>query len=275
MESLQAQEGFDGIAQDLEDILGALWEALALAAAAEVAGILGAAAFGRQVAAAAIDAMREYLGEEFPAQASPFVREAIRITYGAAQDEFGVVLATSLNLTDRRAQRWLHQHHMYWVREHFDAHVTERLTRLADTALSQGLSRVNAGRLFRNELAGTLGQSDAYWRLTADAITTRSRSFGSIEAMQKAGIDRYMIDAVVDHRTSEICEYLDGRVFEVAEAAAIRDRMIDAETPEEAKQVMPWMRPEDVVDRSESELVALGVMVPPFHGNCRSRLVRA
>lgn len=117
-----------------------------------------------------------------------------------------------------------------------------------------------------------LTESDHYWELTADAITTRSRSFGSIEAMVKADVTQYRWDSVVDHRTSDICRSLDGKVFEVAAAVEVRDAMIAAETPEEAKEIMPWLKPDEVVDTPVEELQRLGVVLPPAHALCRASI---
>ena len=132
------------------------------------------------------------------------------------------------------------------------------------------------GKLSSINTIGTASRGQnrlGYWELTADAITTRSRSFGSIEALVKAGATQYEWDSVIDHRTSDICRELDGKVFEVARAVEVRDSMINAKTPEEAKEIMPWIPEKKFKEMSLAELQSAGVVLPPAHGRCRARIV--
>jgi hypothetical protein len=275
---LLAQESFDGIAGDLFELLSDAWirsADLAINAAVEyIGGISGD--FTRQNLSEAIEIMDGFMGPQMAERVSPVVREAVTLSYSLAQEDIRTGLSTSFNLVDRRAIGWLHQHDMYWTRTHFDREWTERIANLSEEAIKGGMSRRDAGNLFRDTLGGALqNENDHYWELVADAITTRSRSFGSIEAMVKADIMSYRWDSVVDHRTSDICQHLDGKVFEVAAAVDVRDRMIAAQAPEEAKEIMPWLKPDEVLDRSSDQLQRLGVVMPPAHGNCRARVVIA
>lgn len=293
--SLLAQESFDGIAGDLNDLLMLAWEQQGEAGIEAVLENL--VNRGGKLTAADIEEataiLEDYMGAQLATRVSPVVREAITLAYGFAQEDIRAGLSTSFNLVDRRAISWLHEHEMYWTRTHFDSAWTGRIKRLSEVAIKNGLSRHDAGLFFRNTL-GTqlLDETDQYWELVANAVTTRSRSFGSIEAFQKAGITEYRIDAVLDHRTSEICRYLDGEEievllpdgtvnkyklddvsFKVADAVDVRDRMLAAKSPEEAKEIMPWKQPKFVLGKDTGELATAGVMMPPFHGHCRSRLV--
>lgn len=161
---------------------------------------------------------------------------------------------------------------MYWSLNHYDAHVTNRLKRLADKAIEQGLSRADAGKFFANTIGKELNRSASYWELTADAITTRARSFSNISGLERIGAIKYRWDSVIDHRTSDICRHLDGKEFRVERAAELRDKVLAAETPEEAKKLMPWLPEKQVVESSISQLERLGVVLPPAHGNCRARI---
>lgn len=295
LNALAAAEGFDQIADALNGILAFAWEQSgeqAVLALLEYLdgqpGRLTASMIGDMTAT-----MEDIMGPQFANRVSPIVRETVGIVYGMAQEEIRAGMSASFNLPDRRAMTWLHEHEMYWTRTHFTREWTERIANLSEVAIKNGLSRHDAGLFFQDTLGEAFaGESQQYWELVADAITTRSRSFGSIEAFQKAGITQYRIDAVIDHRTSEICKYLDGEeietllpdgtvkkyklddvTFSTADAVATRDAMIAAKSPEDAKEIMPWKSPSFVLGKSTGELASSGIMMPPFHGRCRSRLV--
>lgn len=276
LSALVAADNFDVIADSLQALLGMAWEQAGESAIVALLEFL-AQRDGPVTLAAIREAtgiMDNIMGAQLGNRVAPVVREAVTLAYSLSQDQVRAGLSSSFNLPDRRAITWLHQHEMYWTRTHFTREWTGRISNLAEVAIKNGLSRHDAGLFFRDTLGGAFsGETDSYWSLVADAITTRSRSFGSVEAFVKAGVTRYEVDAVIDHRTSEICEYMDGKQFEVADAVAVRDAMIAAPTPEDAKLIMPWAKPVDVVDRPPADLAAMGVLAPPFHGNCRSRLV--
>lgn len=296
IDALLAQETFDEIADSLAEIIQRLHRLMVDVGIREVIDDLRGrrGQFGKQDLDKALAILDDALSGQFPDNVAPIMRDASRVLYVRGQDEIRAGLSASLNLTDRRAVRWLHEHHMYWLRTRFDKDTTDRIKRLADTAMKNGLSRRDATTFFKNTIGKAINEDDWYWEVVADAITTRARSFGSIEGMVKADIHEYRIDAVIDHRTSDICKYLDGqpveiedengekqtvqltdkdRTFDVRNAMRLRDRMIEAKTPEEAKDIMPWRSPKSVVGKFPADLSRMGVMMPPFHGRCRSRLV--
>jgi hypothetical protein len=123
----------------------------------------------------------------------------------------------------------------------------------------------------------------------------------------EAGIRQYRIEAVLDEQTTNICRYLHGKTFSVADALRRFDRIEQLEDPEAIKQAMPWVR--EAQDRetgrtrlyvdggrgrtdlaevarsamgtrddrgdfralaSDSALNEVGIGFPPYHGLCRS-----
>lgn len=271
-------EGFDEIADALQDVLALAWEQAGEEGITAVLEWLDErdGPFTADLVDGMNEILEDHMGGRMAERVSGIVRESVTMSYTLSQEQVRAGLSASFNLPDRRAMGWLHQHEMYWTRTHYTREWTGRIANLAEVAIKNGLSRNDAGLFFQNTLGEAFrGERESYWSLVADAVTTRSRSFGSTEAFVKAGVTRYEVDAVVDHRTSDICRYLDGKVFEVADAVRVRDAMIAAPTPEAAKEIMPWAKPSDVIDKSPEALAAMGVVAPPFHGNCRSRLVIA
>jgi hypothetical protein len=58
----------------------------------------------------------------------------------------------------------------------------------------------------------------------------------------EAGIRQYRIEPVLDEQTTNICRYLHGKTFSVADALRRFDRIEQLEDPEAIKQAMPWVR---------------------------------
>jgi hypothetical protein len=48
--------------------------------------------------------------------------------------------------------------------------------------------------------------------------------------------------------------------------------LMAAQDPEDVKTIAPWPKLEDIKGKSSKELVAQGVIVPPYHFFCRTTL---
>lgn len=301
IERILKEKNFGRFSDRLADVIFELWQMAGDDVLEFVGDYLGGRS-GKFTAAdfRAIDEVaRQSMRTAFGTNLSPIVQSVTLEAYGRGLNEIRAGFSKSFNLVDKQAVAFIHEHHMYWSLGHYENDTTDRMKRLADTVISSGMSRRDAGRFFENTIGKELKRDRAYWELTADAITTRSRSFSNISAFERAGVERYIISIVDDHRTSDICRYLGGkevavvdketgesktvqlseeeRTFDVAAAAGVRDAMLAAKTPEEAKEIMPWKGVQRRVERGEStaQMSAGGVMMPPFHGRCRSRMVLA
>ena len=60
--------------------------------------------------------------------------------------------------------------------------------------------------------------------------------------------------------------------FWIADAVALVERTAMVEDATEVKELQPWLKYNDIKELGTDELVNRGVMVPPFHGNCRTTL---
>lgn len=177
--------------------------------------------------------------------------------------------------------------------------------------LAQGLSTdkiaAKLDRLFKDDVP----QPESYWRVVADAFVGRARTTSQISSYEEAGIETYEIVAVLDEVTTDICRFMDGKTFSVSAARGFLDGLEELDDPEDVKYANPWVRkgedPEDgglrlyvptkdgkgvtiakiarsgvgssndrgsfTGTRTDEELIALGIPVPPFHGRCRSTIV--
>lgn len=112
-----------------------------------------------------------------------------------------------------------------------------------------------------------------YWRVVANAAASRSYHWGLLKAAQFQGRTGYQFVAVLDDRTSEICEKLNGRQWFIADAVNLMERAARDPDPASVRNYMPWVSAGTVEGLSSDALRDLGVMVPPLHGNCRSTIV--
>ena len=186
-----------------------------------------------------------------------------------------------------------------------------RAARYGDQAANIIASGAEIGldsRAIGAELADALGlavtgRTANYFGVVANAAISSARSYGELTSMRDAGLQSYVWISVQDERTSDICGFLDGQSFPVADSLNRFATADAAPTPEAAIDEFPWYAvsggtiyagPRDVPVRdrtpvaridtprsgtgggSYSQLtapqVAPGTPVPPAHGWCRSLL---
>jgi hypothetical protein len=115
--------------------------------------------------------------------------------------------------------------------------------------------------------------------MLAGTVRNQATNFGLLESFAEAGVKRYRIAAVLDQRTTVICQMMDGREFEVSTGRRIANARMDADDPDAARAAAPWLSPAQVealpnFETSPEEALAnAGVAVPPFHGHCRTTVV--
>lgn len=122
---------------------------------------------------------------------------------------------------------------------------------------------------------GWRGDAKSYFRgLAANAITN-ARVQAQIDSFSRLKVKRYEIVNPMDERTSDICALLNGTVFEVSDAVDLLDKLRKASTPEEYKELHPWLGInvlKDLKSQGADALAEAGVMFPPFHFFCRSTI---
>ena len=238
--------------------------------------------------------------------------EVVQATRDAALRGQGLAIAADFNALDKRIVRHLTSSQANFVRDEYgrrnDA-FGERARQIVADGLETGLGREDiAADLERAAQDVLAGRSSFYWEVVAGSFVSRGRSFAQLSSYAEAGIDRYLIEAVLDERTTEICRFLHGKSFSVATGLRTFER-VDAE-PDLIKDLTPWVReaidPQtgaktlfvergdervrvaDVTrsavgtrdDRgefgrglSERDLANLGISFPPYHGLCRTTTV--
>ncbi len=269
------KDRYDRIANELLDVLMRSWdENTRLVINEVIRQIKGEQFFSRTELDMIIEALKIRLGEALANEVAQPLYETHLSTYIEGVKDVLQVTPT-LQQIDHKAIAALQNHNIYWVHSFFDRQLADRVTRIGQTIIAEGLSRSQAGKLFESALSNELQQfSWRYWEGFANHVVTRSRELGHVDGYIQAGVEYYQVKAVLDHRTTEICRQMHGRVFHVSQAVELKNKLLNAQNPEEVKQIAPWMRPDQVEGKPTSKLPN-GLALPPYHFNCRTRTVKA
>jgi SPP1 gp7 family putative phage head morphogenesis protein len=270
---------------------------------------------------AAVQAMRLAVGRA-PENVLPRISEVLsveadRVVRGArkgAKETLQLRIAASLNETDKRIAKHVAASQANFVRNEFWRRAdgaSQKAREIVSRGIDHGLGRDDIAHELSSEIAAmVVGRSEFYWEVVASAFVGRARSFALLSSFGEAGIERYVFSAVLDERTTDVCRFMDGKVFPVGAGLDLFNRVDALENPEDIKQVQPWVRTgvdewgkrvlfvdrgggsrttvarvvesavgqRDEVGRfskemSPRDLETSGLVIPPLHGLCRSSLL--
>lgn len=156
-------------------------------------------------------------------------------------------------------------------------------TILTRDARRQLLNMITSASMFQkkaepidpNKLAGQInrflrGEIRRVVDVSANIIGTRVSAYGMFFEARARGISRYRIDAVLDDRTTAICQNMHGREFSVEEAFTRTGMLLSVTDPSQQKTMAPFPTADEIRTKTDAELQAMGHSVPPFHFLCRS-----
>jgi len=208
---------------------------------------------------------------------------ALRGSYKLGLKEMSTAanVSMSFGVADADAIAGLNRNGIYWVGKHYGDVIPQGVIDdvLREMVLEKGYGAEAAGEklasMFKNAV---FKRSESYWKGFSHVITTRARTFGSLSTMVNIEVEEYEYVNPMDERTSPVCEALNGTIFRVEHAIDLRDRLLQAQDPEEWKAIAPWVKVSDITDAtgallSAPELVAMGVIMPPQHMFCRSQIL--
>ena len=232
--------------------------------------------------------------------------QVVAATRRDSRQRHGLTIGADFNAIDRRAVEYVTRANVLFVRDEYGRRLEDfgrRARLVVACGLEEGWGRDDIGEdLSRAASAALVQRASSYWNLVAASFVGESRSLSQISSYAEAGIERYMISAVLDEVTTDTCRFLDGKIIQTADALRTFERLENAEDPMALKSERPWVRArvgEDgqrhlvagqkllaVVERSGlgarddhgsysralsgRELAPAGIGFPPFHGYCRS-----
>jgi len=125
------------------------------------------------------------------------------------------------------------------------------------------------------EKFGNYIRPQAEWkaRQIIDTSVNFLRNSARLRAMQKAGVRKFRWDAIGDRLTCKYCRALDGRIFEVKEAARVLDMIESSEDPSLLPEIKPFLTKWPLQELRKLPSHKLPVKQPPAHPHCRCRIV--
>ncbi|MCA9557956.1 MAG: head morphogenesis protein, partial [Myxococcales bacterium] len=170
--------------------------------------------------------------------------EVVQATRDAARRGQGLGIAADFNALDKRIVRHLTSSQANFVRDEYGRRneaFGERARQIVADGLEAGLGREDIARDLERAARDVIaGRGSFYWEVVAGSFVSRGRSFAQLSSYAEAGIDRYIIEAVLDERTTEICRFLDGKTFSVQTGLQTFDQ-VEA-NPDAVKELTPWVR---------------------------------
>jgi len=245
---------------------------------------------------------KEY--SEFPKDVEPTINRLTPAMYDQSRKIKPVrkaLIGLDYNLIDSQARAHLKKESMWWVGDHYDTVLRNRLTTMTrHSMIEKGLGRVEAAKDLRKSLQdniikgkmpaitmpkGWTGTDKQYFEALSGNISNRASNFGTITNYQEAGFETFEIAAIIDRRTSQICQLMNGKTFTVDQGADLRDRIMGAENPTQLKNIAGWMRgkeagsafgikPGVAATPAQSKAMAgKGMALPPYHFRCRTVII--
>jgi len=271
-----------------------------------------------QVVRAANQALSDLPEIVLPQVDQIFSVEAKRVVLGtraSARRTFGLRIGTDLSKTDERIARYVHESQTNFIRDELGRRkkaLSEKARSIVSDGIAQGLGRGDISQNLREAFQTTTIKRNAfYWDVVASAFVNRARTFSEMSSFTEAGITHYVITAVMDERTSDVCRFMDGKRFSVSTAVEQFQRVEQLRDPEQMKLLQPWLQirqdsqgnralfiptesesvraaiVEDSAElkglkdnrgtfRSEmsnQKLESMNMSLPPFHGLCRTTVL--
>jgi hypothetical protein len=199
-------------------------------------------------------------------------------------------IATAFDVYDASAVTALMDEHMLWIGRHYEKNVSKTIRRSANQIVSRGLSRAEAGKLLRADVAknldkvvvpgGFVGSQAKYFEGLAANAATIGRVRGQIRSFQDLGVTRYILSNPMDNRTTPQCIHMNGKEFTVQNAVNQIERTAGATSPSDIKRDHPWLSMPQILAISpvagrstvadSGALAAAGFSLPPLHWRCRT-----
>jgi len=239
--------------------------------------------------------------------------DVVSATRKFVREDQSLKIGARFNALDRRITKYLKTSNSTFIGDEYGRRniaFGKQAAAIVSDGLEAGLGRDAIARdLERAALNTIAGQGSNYWEVVSAAFIGRGRTYSQFSAYREANITRYVIEAVLDEVTTEICRFMHGKTFTVDSGIKLFEK-VEA-NPDDLKEINPWVRtrlnkdgeqvlfvnqgdrqvPIATVEQgglgskdkvgsyrnslSEKEMADLGASHPPFHGLCRTVVIPA
>ena len=220
---------------------------------------------------------RTNMTEDFIEEALPYVEEYVGYAWDRGrEDAFNAALSGLLTLqkdqesiitelvtltgsTKANVQRTIKRWFRTTQGQYFERFIVPETARLL--SYEEGASLRSIGKRYKEFVKG-----EAYWSGVSEFNTETSKVFSQVQTLHEMNVTTYTIQAIIDEKTCDVCQYLNGTTWSVQEAVSkVYDMLIsEADSAAEINPFPPRSTPKDWDDPSESPY-----NLPPYHPRCR------
>lgn len=232
----------------------------------------------------------------------------------SAIEKFKLTIGSNFNAEDKKVQQFALNSQANFITDRLGQLVgahSEKARQIVSEGVAAGLGRQEIGQKLHALFSGLENgrTNKAYFETVAGSFINRSRTFASVAAFQQAGVAFYVWESILDEVTTDTCRFFHGKRFPVNGAMAKIEQVGSAKSPDDVKQLQPWVREgldgegnkvifagkgsekevlatikesgvgtadkigEYVSKLNDAQLVDRGFSLPPIHGMCRSTVL--
>jgi hypothetical protein len=226
------------------------------------------------------------LGPMLQDKLSADVRELNKTLYIYTQNDVAKQIGASIGTYGNKQKvtvETLSKQNLFWIGKHYGPEIDNKLKPKLIDAMNEGWTN----KQLADELLGmfnNLNRNPKYWEGFAENAMTRTKSIASVEAFEKHQIETAQIVAIMDERTTEICQELNGRIISVEKMIEVKNKLLDVQTDgkssdevrAEFENIVPfWKDAEDIKGQSTAQIQKehTGIGLPPYHWRCRTEVI--
>lgn len=146
---------------------------------------------------------------------------------------------------DERAIESVLKSFFYWIGDTYNRSLSDRINDIAKRILNSGLGEKDMADVFYDELGDEYGKSRHYFTILASNVANASRVYGALNTYYEYEVEEWEYLAILDDRTTEICEYLDGSIYSVERAIGVIKDILNADDPDDIKSIKPFLSWDD------------------------------
>ncbi len=180
----------------------------------------------------------------------------------------------------------------YWIGNLYNSHLSARIGDIGRLIAESGISVEQGSTLMKDVLnkefslfgggsdfptkipSQFAGSIDNYTKILSTNVAVRSRNFAFITTANQAKIETLEFSAVMDDRTSQICQFMNGKRFSTSQGVSLVSKVATAISPEKVKELTPWVSRKEAeaiagdgeLEEQSENLANGGIMIPPLHG---------
>lgn len=195
---------------------------------------------------------------------------------GAEEIADAIHFEFSFELSDTDAVTALFEQFNFWIGNYYGEQVQSEIKETLKGYFDADKTIEEVALEFSKKFEKYSENGMEYFEGLAEHTSNRVRAIGQVTAMERAGVDSYQIISIIDARTSEICKFMDGKIFDLSRATDYREKILSLKNPKEIKDYSKWITPKELQAIQDQKIsdpdLPAGLTIPPFHWRCRSTI---